>query len=241
MKKFIYKSSKEELIVKAQKYGIDTEGTLDDLRRRLSRFVDKNIEAFQNKEKTSTDTEETKEASGTKINPLAQKAQEKEVQKNERTQTEDKKLLPPTMEEDQTEQLERIRKWQCVFEGRDPVTFIEQLEEMKEMYNMSEAIMLKSLPQLFKREPLAWYHNNKEAWNTWDSFMQDFKEDYFPPNYKQTLKKEMAERKQRPKESFHKYATEMQTKMRRIGGMTEEDKVATLYDNMLAEYQMYIR
>ena len=116
------------------------------------------------------------------------------MQKKERSQSESSESLVPTMEKNQTEQLERIRKWQCVFEERDPVTFIEQLEEMKEMYNMSEAIMLKSLPQLFKKEPLAWYHNNKEEWETWDSFMQDFKEDYFSSNYKQTLKKEMAEK-----------------------------------------------
>ena len=60
MKKFIYSSNKEKLVKEAEKYGISTEGTLEEIRKRFSKFVDKNIEVFQKLQENRTGISEIK-------------------------------------------------------------------------------------------------------------------------------------------------------------------------------------
>lgn len=46
--------------------------------------------------------------------------------------------------------MNQIRKWGCRFDGKDPVSFLEQVEELKEEYGYNRPQMLRGLPELLK-------------------------------------------------------------------------------------------
>jgi hypothetical protein len=62
--------------------------------------------------------------------------------------------------------MDQIRKWGCYFEGKDPVTFLERVDELQARYRYSGAQMLLGLPELLRGEPLLWYRNRRRAWSS---------------------------------------------------------------------------
>ncbi|EZA46369.1 hypothetical protein X777_00229 [Ooceraea biroi] len=86
--------------------------------------------------------------------------------------------MNPTGPESTAKVVNQIRKWGCHFDGRDPVAFLERLDELKEGYGYTDPQMLCGLPELFRGEALLWCRNNRSAWRTWEDFVQDFREFY---------------------------------------------------------------
>ena len=137
--------------------------------------------------------------------------------------------------------MNQIRKWGCHFDGRDPLSFLERVTELQEEYCYTDAQMKAGLPELLKGEALAWYRNEKGEWNTWLDFTNALRRHYLPRRYQAKLSREIQERRQQPKEPYAKYATAVQTMMRRAGGFTQAEKVDRLYENLRAEYKLYVR
>jgi len=211
MKGWVYQLSKVELATELGRLVIENEGNLDCLRRRLSRYIDLNPEYVY-----SPPTETIPE------DPEA---------------IEQKEDIRPTPT-DTAEVMNQIRKWGCHFDGKDPLTFLERTEELRQGYGYSGEQLLLGLP---RGDTLLWYRNNRASWSSWEEFDRAFRRHFLPRRYRGQLTREIQKRYQQPNEPFDKYTTAVLTMMRRAGGFTTEAQIEQLYDNMSPEYKLYIR
>ncbi|KMQ87323.1 hypothetical protein RF55_13420 [Lasius niger] len=62
--------------------------------------------------------------------------------------------------------LNQIRKWGLHFDGKDPFAFLERLDELKRAYGYTGNLLLLGVPELLRGDPLLWYRNNRDFWNT---------------------------------------------------------------------------
>lgn len=223
---WIYQLKKDELINELTKFGLDTSGTTDILRKRLSNFIKSgaatpapSTQIFTFPVPATSDSQPR--------NPIPTPAITVQGQD-----------IPVTHV---TAPL-KIHKWNIQFNGRtDPVAFIERLEEICTAEGIVLDRLLPSMPELLQGEASLWYRNNRKNWHTWDEFLQNFRSFYFPINYAADLEIEISRRLQRPNESPHRYITDMQTLIRRHGNMSPEQELQWLYRNLLPEYRQYIR
>jgi len=209
---WIHALSKEELIESLRKYQLDTTGTIDELRRKLKAFADRNPTVFY----PTVDPTKTLET----------------ATMTERATTPYQTQLGDTMN--------LVRKWGCHFTGKDPLAFLERVEELQSGYGLTNEQLLRCLPELITGEPLLWYRNNRESWTAWEDFVASFRLCYLPHN-NTALDREIRDRIQKPGESFRPYATALQTMMRRLGGLTPSQQIDRIYENMKPSYRRYIR
>jgi Retrotransposon gag protein. len=137
--------------------------------------------------------------------------------------------------------MEQIRKWGCQFDGKDALSFLERIDELRQGFGFSKAQLVQSLPVLLKGEALLWYRNIRDNISTWDEFEKELKLYYTPRKYKTQLEREIRDRVQHPDESFAHYATALQTLMRRAGQNSEDERIDRLIENMKPSYQRFIR
>jgi len=135
-----------------------------------------------------------------------------------------------------------VRKWGLRFDGlRDPISFLERLEELMESYSLDRTEILRALPELFTGQALLWQRNNRSGWSTYNDFRRDFEVQFWPPGYQRKLDDELRRRTQGEKESFKDFVIALTTLIRRRGGFTEEEKVDLLYNNMRPDYKLTVR
>jgi len=220
MKRWIYQLNKEEAIQEAKNRGLDPTGTLDDLRARLSRHV---TELANMLPLGRTDSAANLAPPSGK--PLASQP-------------------PPLATDDghsHVKCMNQIRKWGCHFDGRDPLSFLERVEELQLQYRYTDEVMLAGLPELLRGDSISWYRNNRADWSTWTEFTTALRRQYLPRRHQTKLTREIQDRRQRTDEPFNKYATELLTMMRRAGHYTTAEKVDRIYENMLTEYKFFVR
>jgi len=208
---WIHALTKDELIKTLAAHRIDTSGSIDDLRKRLKTFAEHNPEHFSN------------EAPEPKETPTA-------------TMTDHASTTPTPL----GETMNLVRKWGCRFSGKDPLAFLERVEELRTGYGLTHEQLLRCLPELISGEPLLWYRNNRESWENWEDFVTAFRLSHLPHN-NTALDREIRDRLQRPDEPFRTYATELQTMMRRLGGLSPAQQIDRIYENMRPTYRRYIR
>jgi len=51
--------------------------------------------------------------------------------------------------------MNQIRKWGCHFDGRDPLSFLERIEELQLQYRYTDELMLAGLPELLRGDAIA--------------------------------------------------------------------------------------
>ncbi|XP_046688051.1 uncharacterized protein LOC124373750 [Homalodisca vitripennis] len=135
-----------------------------------------------------------------------------------------------------------IRKWNLHFDGeRNPVSFLERLDELMEAYNVSGGDLIKALPELLKGTALLWYRNNREFWDSFEDFRQDFELNFLPVGYKTNMDDEIKRRTQGDSEPIRTFVVALNTLMRRRGGMTPVDKLDRLYANMHPKYKLSLK
>jgi len=149
MKRWIYQLNKEEAVQEAKNRGLDPTGTLDDLRARLSRHV---TELANMLPRGRTD-------SAANLAPPSGKPPAPQP--------------PPLATDDghsHAKCMNQIRKWGCHFDGRDPLSFLERVEELQLQYRYTDEVMLAGLPELLRGDAIAWYRNNRADLSTWTEF-----------------------------------------------------------------------
>lgn len=135
-----------------------------------------------------------------------------------------------------------VKEWNIYFDATcDPVEFIERLEELTATGDIPQERLLQILPKILRGKPLLWHRNNCDNWEKWEEFLEDFKLFYYPAGYEKNLQEKIIARKQKYRESFVDYLTDIQTLMRRYGKMTKKDKEDRIYENMNANYKYYIK
>jgi len=90
--------------------------------------------------------------------------------------TDNPPIAPPSL----GETMNLVRKWGCRFTGKDPLAFLERVEELRSGYGLTYEQLLRCLPELISGEPLLWYRNNREFWENWEDFVAAFRLCYLP-------------------------------------------------------------
>lgn len=212
---WVYALSKEEAKNILDRHGLDSSGKLDDLRKRLVTFVRQNPD-FEVDDIPKPGTSDS----------VA------DIMENG--------APPPLSLTERTQVLNQIRKWGQHFDGKDPLTFIERVEELGHEYGYEESHLLLGLPEMLKGNALLWFRNNRAAWETWAEFRQAFRAHYLPPGYQKQLKRDIQGRQQKAGEPFRDFVTVLQTMMRRAGGFSSEEQLEQIVENMSPDYQLYI-
>lgn len=208
---WIYNLRKEELQTELQKFELPTDGTVEELRHRLSEFV------RQATRPAAANSEEAPPAAEGFWYPLAA-------------------LRTPT------HVCETVRKWNLSFDGKtDPVAFLERLEELRTSYKITDEQMLIAIPELLKATALLWCRNSRSTWETWDAFLEDFRAFYLPTDFHLALEEQISRRTQRTGEAGREYVIDLQTLIRRHGGISPAQELYRIYNNLLPEYRQYIR
>lgn len=217
---WIYHLKKSELTSELEKLGISAEGSIDDLRRRLSRFVTQHPEMFP--------------APRTDALPPT-------VPPPHVPPTPVETAAPPWSIGQSPKAMEQIRKWDCHFDGSDPLSFLERIDECRAGHELTGAQLLQGIPALLRGRALLWYRNHQRDWTNWEEFLEDLREYFLPPQYRERVIHDIVGRLQKPGESFQDFSADLLTLMRRAGGYTDTEKLATLYRNMHPRYKFAIR
>ncbi|KMQ88444.1 reverse ribonuclease integrase, partial [Lasius niger] len=225
-------ASKSELADFALKRGLDASGTLEDIRRRVRDYFDRHPEE-------DTDIEPVAVA-GTSTDTIL------DAREAPRTPLTLSIPVPPTRPPasppgDDAKVINQMRKWGCHFDGRDPIAFLERIDELTTAYGFSGEQLLKGLPELLRGETLLWYRNARYDWTTWADFEKAFRSQFLPRRYQSAIQREIADRRQKTSEKFAKYATEILTLMRRAGNYSRDEQLDRVYENMHPEYKIYVR
>lgn len=214
---WVYALNKESLQGELAKFGLTTEGTVEELRRRMVGVVH-----LVNREGVNPEIDEANDFA----DPI---------------HTDDG---PPYVAAARApvHLCEVVRKWNVSFDGKtDPVAFLERVEELRLSYDITGNRLLQTVPELLKGAALLWHRNNRDAWAEWNDFVQDFRAFYLPPNYALRLEEDISRRRQRAGEKGRDYVTELQTLIRRHGSMSTARALYRLYTNLLPEYRQYIK
>lgn len=214
-KQWIYELSKEKLIDVLERHKLDSSGKLDALRKRLSEYATDHPETF-----TPETHRPTKHVAS--HDPSDSEDEERETMAN-----------PAKI-------MNQVRKWGVHFDGRDPLGFLERMDDLRRAYGYSGDVLLIGLAEILKGKALLWYRNNHEEWETWEEFSQAVRAQYLPHRYRARATREIQERRQGDGEEFRDFVTDMLTRMRRAGGYSKEDRLERLYENMHDEYKMYV-
>lgn len=236
---WIYELSKEQLILEAEKLKLDTTGTVDELRKRMTTY-------YKTKHKSEENVEKSLRA---EIDSLQLRIQQ--ISKANLTPSASIQQIsvdgaagssPCDSRETQIANMNQVRKWNVRFNGRsDAVEFYERIEELMNSYKIPECDMLQALPEMMKDSALEWYRNNKNNWEKWSDFLEDFKAHFFPRQYTYYLEEQIRTRKQGENEPVRDYVTAIQTLLRRQGHLSLNECLDRIYNNLLPRYRLHIR
>jgi len=135
-----------------------------------------------------------------------------------------------------------VRKWNLRFDGyKDPISFLERLEELVTAYDIDRTLILKALPELLTGAALLWYRNFKDSWTTFESFRQSFEVQFLPLDYRRNLDDEIRRRTQGESEPFRSFLIALTTLIRRRGGFSRQEELDRIYTNMRPDYKLTIR
>jgi hypothetical protein len=213
----VCKLNKEALTAMLSGLDLGATGTVDELRRRLVKFLrDRAAETFVPSTQAS--------ASSVPV-PTA-------------TPVSSVSVLPP----ERSSRSVSVQDWRLTFNGkRDPVDFLERVEELCVADGVNADQLLPHLPGLLHGEAAAWFRNNRQGWCDWKGFATDFRLFYFPVSHQKDLEVEISHRLQRPTEPVTTYLTELQTLLRRHGNLRPEQQLSWMYRNLLPDYRLHLK
>lgn len=223
---------KDELSNCLKELGISSEGTVDEMRARLRKYLEvedmppDHKEFLQNLQSRYDNLTKQLKVPTPGSDPTSPHARNS-----------GRDLSPPNG----SETCDKVRKWGVKYEGgKDPLCFLERIEELAMCYSIPRDNLLSYMPELFKGDALLWYRNNKQNWVTYDDFVDDFKLFFLPPRFFDTLEDDIRCRVQRHNENFVDYVTAIQSLMRWTS-LSPTAQLDRIFRNCRAEYKFYIR
>ncbi|KAG5876861.1 hypothetical protein JTB14_004973 [Gonioctena quinquepunctata] len=118
----------------------------------------------------------------------------------------------------------KTHRWNVKFNGQEEAAaFLERLEEISETENIPKHRLLTALPELFYGKGTLWYRATKFL-EYWETFKETFRMEFYPVHYQEDLELEISRRIQRCSESAIDYIIDLQTLIRRYGGLTRNKK-----------------
>lgn len=249
---WIYELDKEKLVAELVKRQLDVSGTMDEMRKRLSQFIKANSKQTKHAG-TSKSAENDGDNGGNENNDNAdgkdiEESTEESASSSESSSEDD--LPRPIKNQSKTKKLskgrdadvmDRIRKWSIRYEGgKELIDFLDRVEMLADTYGFSETHILNALPELLKGKALQWWLNNWRTCDTWTAAKNRLKKHFLSSNHRKSLKEEIRNRCQNPSEDTKNYIREMHTLVRQLG-KSPERQLSLIYDNLRAEYKLYIR
>lgn len=240
-----YTLRKEELTSYLAEFGANTTGSVEDLRKRMAQFLGGEHTPETLKRLLELQAKHDSAAGGTPSGGIFSPAKIPKVIIQESTPIKDEsgKRSNTTMEIKDTQRvniIEFVRKWGLRYDGgKDPLLFLERVEEMVDMYNVDINYLPGAMPELLKDRALTWFRNNNHHWKSWESFKSDFIKFFLPSRYFEKLEDEIRRRYQRPRESFKDYVLALQNLMRH-SELSEPQKLERIYRNAHPDYLWYI-
>lgn len=147
--------------------------------------------------------------------------------------------IPRTLQK--WEVMDIIQKWGITYNGiSEPFAFIESLEEMTDMYELSTEHLPGAMPLLLIGRALIWYRNMSRRSQTWEEFKRELKAFFLSFLYLEKLEDDIHARRQRSHESYKDYVVEMLNMMRHTN-MSTDEKLNSIFRNSLPEYWVYIK
>lgn len=229
---FINLLKKDVLSNSLRELGISDEGSVEDMRSRLRTYLDKDeippeheayIQNLRSRYEASRDI---------KIPSIQISRASSPVQGNHEQDCNSSKI---------SEVCDKVRKWGVKYDGgKEPLCFLERIEELARCYSIPENMLLNYLPELLKGDALAWYRNNKSQWKIYKDFVEDFKLFFLPNRFFENLDDEIRTRVQKVDECFVNYVTAIQSLMR-WSKLTTSEQLERIYKNCRAEYKIYVK
>ncbi|XP_036346242.1 uncharacterized protein LOC118755515 [Rhagoletis pomonella] len=137
--------------------------------------------------------------------------------------------------------MDRVRKWGFKYDGgRDPLSLIERVEELAEVYEVNRDLLPRAMPELLKEKALTWFRSNNRDWRQWEDFKRDFLRFFLNSRYHETLDDEIRRSVQQQNEKFKDYVLALQSLMRHAN-YTSEQKLTRIYRNSRSEFQWYVK
>jgi hypothetical protein len=256
-KKWIYNVPKEPLQEILREFGIESSGTVDELRKSLSVFMTSpDLTDGVSERLCALEERWSRNVSPNLRPPLIPSHGSISIDQGiTASKAAEKKPITPEPDcvgveaarcfERRTvsysEVMDTVRKWSCRYDGgKDPINFIERIEELAEAYELPKNSLPRTMPELLKDRALCWYRNNNRSWTTWESYKGDFLKFFLPTRYFEELEDNVRKRIQGAREKFKDYVLAMQTLMRHVN-YTEEQKLQRIYKNCQRDYLLYIR
>lgn len=224
---WIYLLRKTELTAELGKFNLSTEGTVDEMRRRLCQFIRDGTTAAKPKLKLSIPAQGGKPPSPN-VQPLISPGPAV--------------FQPPWLQPTGPSSIAAISKWKLGFDGSsDPVAFVERIEELRELHGIPHCQILTAMSELLQGSALLWFRNNRSEWASWEEFLRDFREYFLPADYQIRLEETITRRTQGPHEKGQDYVARLQTLLRRHGSMDQERTLYWLHRNLRPEVRQYVR
>lgn len=174
---WVYLLKKEDLVEELKKFHLDTNGTVEDLRKKLVKFL---REGPPPQPTPPTDTSMKPEPGTSRVTSEA------------------KPTASPAPSPTPSRRMPKIHRWDLSFDGRgDPIAFIERLEERMTAEGLQPSDVLPHVPFLLKGEAALWHRNNRQYWSTWEEFLKAFRIIYYPITHQQDMILEIGRRQHR--------------------------------------------
>ncbi|KAM8702053.1 hypothetical protein ACLKA7_001968 [Drosophila subpalustris] len=253
---WVYFRRRDQLIAIATEFGLDTEGTVADLRSRVAEFVSISTHAEQVNQRLVELEQQYRDASGSEHSDSKSRSRSVSPVPRDRlvpqvivtapgSQPPSSRLLrgnrnqsPAMQNTSRTDTpyrtiAEKVHRWGIHFDGQsDPLSFIERVEERAAAHLIDLAHLSQAIPELLTGNASDWFSVSRLQGASWATFK--------PPRYFQRLEDQIRARQQKPGETFKTYIVELRLLMKRASysGIQELDRA---YENLLPEYQLYIR
>ncbi|KAL7725409.1 hypothetical protein ACLKA6_000170 [Drosophila palustris] len=215
----VYFRRRDQLIAIATEFGLDTEGTVADLRTRVAEFVSISIHAEQVNQRSVELEQQYREASGSEHSDSKSRSRSVSPVPRDRVMPQVIVTAPGSQPP----------------EARTSSFGSAKFHHLIDLAHFSQAI-----PELLTGNASDWFRVSRLQGASWATFKQDFLDFFLPPRYFQHLEDQIRARQQRPGETFKTYIVELRLLMKRASysGIQELDRA---YENLLPEYQLYIR
>lgn len=134
-----------------------------------------------------------------------------------------------------------IHKWPFSYAGSSNIlelaTFLNRVKTYADTEDVEEYALIRGIKHLLRGRALEWYARNYTLFNTWDDFKWRIKSEFLPPNFSQSIKRDLYWRFQAVEEPFSKYYQDMFAFLEVVEPpMTMQDQFFILKSNLNPEF-----